>query len=821
MIFKRKGEAVRILATVSVAALAFAAAPALAQSEPSAPAAPAPVPAATTTAAAAAQDSFYDSDPIVVIGITKQDANIQNTPISITAFTGETLTNKGISKVEDIASFTPGFNTRGAGNNPTALSLAMRGQVQVDNIATLDPSVGTYLDEMYIARAYGLNVELVDVKTVQVLKGPQGTLFGRNTSAGAILIQTGDPLYGEVSGRASATYGRFDEWTGQAVLNLGLSDSLAIRGALYYQNRGGFSTDINTGAKYEGRETWNGRIKLGWRPSDAFEVILSGEWYDSYIDGPVRQNLFFNAPAAFGPAKPIVDGFVASERAKFDGNPNLVAFTPTSAVVGADPRGPFNKTQTQTYMAKFILDTEFGQLRWINGYRRVESENIIDLDGSSFAAHFTEGTQDLKQYSTELQGTGTALNDRLNFAAGVTYFRETGLDQSRSNLFNGKFMAGPTVPPEYVGRTSWSNFSGDIENDSFGLYSQLNYDLTDAISVTGGLRYSIDDKSVVTKTGDVVDNTDVFARCSPTTVPIPCERRQSRSFTNLSYTIGVDYDVSDDILIYAKHSKGYRSGALQLRTVTLEDSIPSEPEIVYEQEVGFKTTFLDGRASFNIAGYHNKVHGAQRSPVLAPNGVSQTVIENANTETWGVEADASIEVFDGFTIFGSGSLSNPKYTSYEGKALAGTPPTQTIVTVDKSDYLLVGIVKEQFNLGASYKHDFGAVGLDANLAYSWQGKMPQIDIPKSLFTSTAPGGLGLTQAQADQLAAVAQSGSLGLLNARVALTFGADRNFELAFWGKNLTNDQEQQYTLLLSNIYVGTSYNEPRSYGVTASYRF
>src|SRR3546814_6362888 len=100
---------------------------------------------------------------------------------------------------------------------------------------------------MYIARAYGLNTELVDVESVQVLKGPQGTLFGRNTSAGAVLIQTANPRYGEISGKLSATYGRFDERTGQAVLNLGLSDSLAVRGALWYPKRDGYKTDVNTG----------------------------------------------------------------------------------------------------------------------------------------------------------------------------------------------------------------------------------------------------------------------------------------------------------------------------------------------------------------------------------------------------------------------------------------------------------------------------------------------------------------------------------------------------------------------------------------------
>src|SRR3546814_12289110 len=115
----------------------------------------------------------------------------------------------------------------------------MRGQIQNDNIATLEPSVGTYLDEMYIARAYGLNTELVDVESVQVLKGPQGTLFGRNTSAGAVLIHTANPRYGEISGTLTATYGRFDEPTGQAVPHLRPSDRPPVRGPPRYPDATG------------------------------------------------------------------------------------------------------------------------------------------------------------------------------------------------------------------------------------------------------------------------------------------------------------------------------------------------------------------------------------------------------------------------------------------------------------------------------------------------------------------------------------------------------------------------------------------------------
>ena len=162
----------RLFAAASIGALAASAAPALAQQS--------------------ADDAEDDSNIIVVTGITKQDANIQDVPITITAFSGEDLEAKGVQLVGDVATFTPGFNIRGSGNNPTAFALSMRGQVQNDNIATLEPSVGVYLDEMYIARAYGLNTDLLDISNVQVLKGPQGTLFGRNTSAGAVLIQTND-----------------------------------------------------------------------------------------------------------------------------------------------------------------------------------------------------------------------------------------------------------------------------------------------------------------------------------------------------------------------------------------------------------------------------------------------------------------------------------------------------------------------------------------------------------------------------------------------------------------------------------------------------
>lgn len=791
MNLKHKHVSARLFAAVSIGALAVSAAPAVAQQP--------------------ADQPDPDRNIIVVTGITKQDANIQDVPITITAFSGDELEEKGVQLVGDVATFTPGFNIRGAGNNPTALVLSMRGQVQNDVIATLEPSVGVYLDEMYIARSYGLNTEMLDVSDVQVLKGPQGTLFGRNTSAGALLIRTNDPEFDEISGLVKGTYGRFNERVGTAILNLGFNDSIAVRGAVSYGKRDGYKTDVNTGRKYEGRETLNGRVKVAFQPTDTLQILFSGEWYDGDIIGPARQNLFYNlGGTGFDPA--------AADRAAMGGDPDLVAISDPSTTPGAPAQGLHNNMNTETYMAKVSLETNFGEIRWINGYRKIKGSNLIDLDGSSGATgnHFTQGIQNLEQFSSELQLTGQGLNDALDYAVGITYFNESGNDISRSSTNGG---------------AAWSGFNGMIDNDSMGMYAQMSYHLNDALSFTGGLRYSIDDKGITAQSAVFPLNGTVPAVCLPTSFQSDlvlagtltaedCNRSRSDTFKNLSYTAGVDYKISDDILVYAKHSKGYRSGAQQLRTLTLNDTAPARPEIVHEQEIGLKTQFWDRRIRLNIAGYHNKVKNAQRSIVLPIGSVNQTVLENANTETWGMEADLAVEVANGLTLTASGSLTDPKYKNYSGFVSAGGVLTPD----DKSDTQFTGIVEEQFSVGANYTADLGMARLGLSAIYAWQGKMSQTEQTFERLTApvTEIGGGGFSAADAQAIIDGATTRAHGITNVRASLAFGNNDNYEIALFGRNIFDERATQYTLFLGGLnYLGTSYNEPATYGVTATVKF
>ena len=770
--------------------------------------------AIATSGSAALAQAEEVHDAIIVIGVTKQATDLQDTPVTITAFSGDQLETQGIRQVGEIANFTPGFTVRSGSSNPAAMSLGMRGQVQNDIIASLEPSVGTYIDDMYVARSYGLNVDMLDVADVQVLKGPQGTLFGRNTSAGALVIRTGSPVFDEISGSVKATYGRFNEWNTTGVLNLGLSDTVAIRGAVSYGERDSFARDINTGRKYQGTETLNARVKLAWKPAEALTVTLSGEWYDGKMEGPARQGqaLFLN-PFLFGPseaAQAQVAALQASADANlaaFAGKPDSVAITPPAAHPGAPEKGLFNDIKTQTYMAKFELETDFGQLMWVTGHRRVKGDNIVDLDGFAIPLHITAGTQDLKQFSTELQLTGAALDDRLAYAAGITYMAENGTDQSRTNNFGGAV---------------WSRFLGDIDNDSIGAYAQASYDVTDALRVTGGLRYSIDDKAITVFNGNVMGYDGPLVSCTPASVSVAndCARSRKDSWNNLSYTIGLDYKISEDVMVYAKQSRGYRAGAQQLRSLTLNDTAPAAPEIVNEQEIGLKTSLWNNKVRFNIAGFHNKVKDAQRSVILAVGGTSQTVLENADAENWGVEADLNIRVAPGLDLFASGSLIDMNYTKYDGFGVIGG----VLVPDDKRDARFVSIAKEQFVVGANYTGYVGFGTVKLNASYAWQGDIDQDYNTLERYTRprTEVGGGGFTQAQAEALLKATTVKAHGIANARLALAFGPDENYEIAVWGRNILDTRRPLMSLYVGGLnYVGSAWNDPATYGLTVSAKF
>lgn len=802
---------------------------------------------AQSTAPAAAEEDSGTALGEIIVTARKIEENLQDVPVAVTAFSGDTLEKQNVQKLENIAMFTPGMAMRQGQSTPSALTITLRGQVQTDILVTLDPSVGTYVDGVYWARAYGLNTNLLDIQSVQVLKGPQGTLFGRNTTGGALLINSNDPDLNDFTGRFSGTYGRFNELEAVGVVNLPIvRDRIALRLAASRTTRDGYTRNVapatattalvgNTvvargpflgsqnGKKIDDRDRWNARGKLSVQITDTFNLLFSGEYYDADETAPSR-NIRYAAPsfnaALASPTNPVpnstytVSGtagtFVgiitgtAPAAAQPAGNALLNA---QAATLLANPRTtsnneqPYAAARTYTGGLTATLDVPWGEAKLITGYRQIRTSTGIDLEGSQYQVHFTEGQQKIKQKSLELQTTGRALGDSLDFAAGLFAFRETGFDQSIS-------VTVPALNP------TTSHFFGKIDNDSMGLYTQASYHVTDALTFTGGVRYSVDDKGLETRNNNYVRASRAticsvipvtpFVVAQETVGPAQCAFKRRDSFSGWSYTAGLDYKVTEDVLVYAKTSKGFRSGGQNLRAPNTAAFLPFQPEIAYSYEVGLKSEFLDRRVRLNLAAYTTDVQNIQRSSLIAtapipPSTVpgTATILSNAGKARFrGVEAELAVLVTEGLTLSASGALVDPKYVKFAD------------LTGDRSFERFTGVAKRQYALAADYTTRFtNDAKLDLHVDYAWRS-----DVPTAEYNFPANPSNALIVANTTAKA-------LGLLGARASVEFG---NFGIAVFGRNLTNERKYIQNLLVAPLGYATGIRqEPRTYGVTGTVKF
>lgn len=823
-----------ILASVSIMALGLAGTNAKAET-----AAPAGEGADATQPAA-------DLNEIIVTA-RKVAERLQDVPVAITAFSGAALTQQNATRISDVSSFTPGLVTAQGSNNPTVLVFSIRGQVQTDDLATLEPSVGTYIDGIYVARSYGINADLVDVSNVQVLKGPQGTLFGRNTSAGAMLVQTNNPNTHDLAAEANLTYGRFNQIGGGAVFNLPIvTDKLAVRGAFQVNSRDGYITDIDSGKKYDNYDTFTGRVKALWTPVSNVSILGSAEWYTYSSNGPARFMAYggpnYLAPLAGVEGSGITQASAApipSYAGAVDAgylvpagiNPpphnfayyqNLASTNPNAIAVDT---APYTSTKTQTYSLTASVEESYGTFKLIGGYRRVEAYANVDLDGTPYEILSTLGIQALHQWSIEGQLTGKVLDRKLDYAVGATYFTEAGGDLSYSS----------TLIPS----VGYGYYEGDINNKSFGIYAQGSYHFTDKLSFTAGLRWSSDKKFVMTHNSaisaygagaevlacDLMQATNLEGAAPGAN----CSLGHGDTFSALSYTFGLDYKLTPSILLYAKASKGYRSGGENLRANgDAATFAPFQPEINYEEEIGFKGDFLDHKVRFNIAAYYNDIHDAQRTQLLAVTsgplaGALLTSLGNADlARNMGFEADLVVRVTSDFSLQATGNINDSKYLNYTAPAAFGSP----VLTDHRSEYFVMD-PKGSFTVAGNYKHTFGGVTVSGRVDYSWVASY--YDAPDSygsypVFAQSVggvaiPASPGLPSPAAE--IAAFTTPATGILGARIG--FGMrDDTINLAFWGKNLTNNRDYSSGVNVAPFgLVSSVRRDPVSYGVSLSVKY
>ncbi len=605
----------------------------------------------------------------VTVTARKREESLQDTPIAVSAFSGASLEARGFQKVDDIASITPNMtfdniNTNGGGGNSAAIYI--RGVGQRDFIPSADPGVGLYVDGVYFARSVGSVLDLIDVERVEVLRGPQGTLFGRNTTGGALAIYTVKP-HEEFEGKFRVRVGTDNRLDVVGKVNGALADNVFASATIGSFNQDGFVVNIIDGQDTGDDDTVAFRGALRWLVNDDLEINFNGDYSrdrengqarilssnpdrainfippnspTSTGNGPTQHNFFLGANSPFqGPNPPFPLINVPSLR-QFN---NCDAIAPVPGLVeGTDPDcvnannvalGQSSGTDPtfsnhDVYGVSLTIDWAFAdnlQLKSITAYRDVDSEFAHDGDGTPyFLSWVRDEIYKQSQFTQELHLLGTSFNDRLNWIVGAFYFTEDG------NNFNPVDFAAVDIE-------SGARF----DHESKAIFAQGTYDITDQLHLTAGIRYTDDTKDFIVDPG-IQTAKPILAPPGPASGVVLIDpgttTLNADAWTPMA---NIAYDFNDEVMAYLTYSEGFKSGGVQQRNAgVFGPKAPTyDPEFVESFEVGFKYNSAGGDFILNAAAFFADYTDIQLE-TLAPDGIAPQ-LDNAGTgEIKGFELEA-------------------------------------------------------------------------------------------------------------------------------------------------------------------------------------
>ncbi len=644
----------RLSAGSAIAAIIAAASPAAAQStEP----APTTVPAEQAAAEAAASTQADNQE--IVITARRTDERLQDVPVAVTAFGKQDLEERAIDSEIALQAATPGLTVRQTGSSDQ-LNFAIRGQ-SIDSFSNSQPAVVAYFND--VPAGGGSSTALFDLQSIQVLKGPQGTLFGRNATGGAVLYSTVAPTH-DFNGYAKLGYGNYDNMHAEGAVNVPLGEALAVRLSGLRRKRDGFQRNLLDGTRANSINATVGRISVLIEPPS---LPIKNVFVFQYGDyrGKTGATKIANAngvngtPATyFDPITNSIQPLVTNFRDVYGiGGPGagvVPGFTSLNDFLTQQEGIGFydfygntsNKRKGRQKVLTNTTEFEIGPdmlLKNIFGYNNVVSKEETDIDGSPYEflligggpgsenAGYTFGT---KQISNELQLSGKM--GRLNYIFGGFISK----DEVRNRI------------PLYITRDLGAAFLGPydftISYKSKALYGQLEYALTDKLSIAGGIRYSWEDVEI--------------EQAADSLLNILNSGSTSRKDAKPSWLIGAKYEITDDLMVYANHRGSWRTAGFNgTSAASFPDAATFEPETTYDFEVGLKYAGLLGgrRTRFNVAVYDQYIKDVQRAPYLNISALAGNVNKARVT---GIEIDGSIHATDWLELGGAFTYTNARFT---------------------------------------------------------------------------------------------------------------------------------------------------------------
>ena len=740
---------------------------------------------ATVNAEAASEDATlrnYGVIEEVISTARKRSEPLQDTPVASTVLGGETLDLLFHTDLKSIAFPAPNVNIATVSAFSNAVSVSIRGISNSDIDSTVDPPVAIFVDGVYVARPVASSMDLFDVEQIEVLRGPQGTLFGRNTSAGALQIRTRRPS-GEFEARGKISVGEYGRRDIRAAVDIPLVEGkVNAKVAVMSQNMDGYYTSAINGRDLGAEDILSIRPMIEFTPTDTLDITLIGEYHRNKSEPRPQQN---ESPAAR--ILCAVHGFCGF------------------------PIGDGNEFKVEAVEAGFI-DAEIwgltGELNWeletgiltvVANYRDTDEDVVYDPDAVLYPMFLVDRKQPHSQWSTEVRFASTAW-ERFDFTVGANIFHQE-YDLERNTFL--QIIAPP------IGRNL--SLTGQ-EHDAYSIFGELNYHVSDALTLTVGARFSDEEKDFYQNPFGPFPNAGARINVS-------------ESWSDFGPKFGLQYRFNDNLMSYASYQKGFKSGGFNGRcgqSVTCLRSF--DPEEVDGYEVGLKADFLDRRLRANLAVFWSEYSDLQRGAIVPlPPGAAnpqETVTDNAAGATIrGIELELTAIIADGFQVNFSAGYLDAEYDDFcadiNGAGAFPSAPTSNcggsvtqttnlgtpggaasyLVDEDNSGFDIARAPELNYTINATYNLMLGNGG-----TVTFNGRYVYVD---EMFTSVTAASL---------------REDVGLLDASVSYEDPEGR-YRLSLYGKNITNEIYADSRTIVPPLFDTRAVNAPERYGIELSF--